>query len=1055
MDQKQASENIPTQTGFPDAQDILMVAPIGVFRSTPEGKFLYVNKALADMYGYPAPEDLVDSVQNIAAELFADPMDGPAVASLLEADGIVKNYECEHIRKDGSRFWASGSIRTVYAEDGNVSHYQGFVTDITNRRKAEENLRESEERFRTLIEAMAEGIVLKDASDRYVHWNQTASEIFGIGIDELKGQTSESFKRQIISEDGSAFHKDDLPSLHTLRTGEPCKDVVMGIRRSHQETIWVKTNTRPYIKTGDDKPGGVIISFADITEQKRIETELLINKLAIDSSINALAMADLDGNLTYVNQAFLDLWGYESPDEVYGRQATLFWKAEKDPARVIDSLRNQGAWKGEMTARRQDGSLFDAQLSANMVLDGKGKPLCMQASFVDITEQKQSEERIRHLNAVLQAYTLVNRIIVHARDMKLLLHEICQALISTRGYHNAWIILLDTDRNVIDWGQAGLDDEFPELLARFQAGRMTQRALNVLSSHLLQVVIDPRDECRDCPLAESYAGKSSLSVRLEVEGFVLGLLTVSIPRNLAGDSEEHELFTNLAGSIAQGLQRLRLENIRRSQRQRLMYFERIISRINDPMSLVSKDYRYIVVNDAYLLTHDKPREEIEGRTVEELVGKDVFHSKIKHYLDTALEGQEVVYEDSFPDRDGLPRNRIMNYYPFLDQDGQVSGIVVTARDITKQKQAELALTKRHKIMAQAEELAGLGSWEWDINNDTWHFSDNWVNIHGCANSQLSTSQLIPIAYPEDKSAIESAFAKAVEEGRPYDIEHRIVRQDTGGVRYVHARGMVELDAAGKPKVMVGAVQDITDRKQAEERIRIINEELQIANAEKDKLFSIIAHDLKSPMSGLVVSTQMLTEQPSIFSEKDFGFLAMELHNTAKNSFELLEDLLQWARMKQGGIDYAPMPSSLTDLLNMGLPTVQDMAKNKEIVLRQDIEPLLTVLVDQPMIKTVIRNILFNAIKFTPRQGEIVVTARQAERKVIISIQDNGMGMNKQLLSSIFTLAKDKCQLGTDGEKGTGLGLVLCKQFIEQHGERIWVESSPGLGTTVYFTLPTA
>ncbi len=226
-----------------------------------------------------------------------------------------------------------------------------------------------------------------------------------------------------------------------------------------------------------------------------------------------------------------------------------------------------------------------------------------------------------------------------------------------------------------------------------------------------------------------------------------------------------------------------------------------------------------------------------------------------------------------------------------------------------------------------------------------------------------------------------------------------------------------------------------------------------ANAEKDMLFTIIAHDLRSPMSGLVTSTELLANQPELFSEKDIRTLTMELHKNAKNTFELLEDLLQWARMSQGGMDYAPTPCTLKEMVNMGLSTAQDLARSKAISIRSDIPHDVTVLVDQPMIKTVIRNILFNALKFTPRGGEIFITARQGGRTVTVAIQDNGMGMNGQVQSLIFSQEKGKRQLGTDGEKGTGLGLVLCKQFIEQHGGKIWVESEPGKGTTVFFTLP--
>ncbi|SMP59040.1 PAS domain S-box-containing protein [Desulfonatronum zhilinae] len=249
------------------------------------------------------------------------------------------------------------------------------------------------------------------------------------------------------------------------------------------------------------------------------------------------------------------------------------------------------------------------------------------------------------------------------------------------------------------------------------------------------------------------------------------------------------------------------------------------------------------------------------------------------------------------------------------------------------------------------------------------------------------------------------------------------------------------------------VREISERKRAEAEIRNKTEQLQHLLAEKDKLFTIIAHDLKSPMSGLVGSTQMLAMEPELFSEQDFRFLAKEMHKNAVNTFELLEDLLQWSRMSQGGIDYAPTSSSLNDLMTMGLSTGQDMARAKDITIRKDFPQGLTVLVDQPMLKTVIRNVLFNAIKFTHRGGEIVIRARQEGRTVRVSIQDNGIGMKEHVLSTLFTLDKEKRQLGTEGEKGTGLGLVLCKQFIEQHGGEIRAESVLGKGTTVCFTLP--
>ncbi|MDZ7796026.1 MAG: PAS domain S-box protein [Candidatus Marinimicrobia bacterium] len=130
--------------------------------------------------------------------------------------------------------------------------------------------------------------------------------------------------------------------------------------------------------------------------------------------------------------------------------------------------------------------------------------------------------------------------------------------------------------------------------------------------------------------------------------------------------------------------------------------------------------------------------------------------------------------------------------------------LTTFMDITERKRAEKAVATQKDIMTQAEELAEMGSWKWDIKNDSWVMSDNWKKIHGIADIQLSTHHLLKIAHPEDTPTIEEAFTRAAENGEPYDIQHRIIRQDTGEIRYVSAKGLTVFDAAGKPKTLVGA-----------------------------------------------------------------------------------------------------------------------------------------------------------------------------------------------------------------------------------------------------------
>ncbi len=248
-------------------------------------------------------------------------------------------------------------------------------------------------------------------------------------------------------------------------------------------------------------------------------------------------------------------------------------------------------------------------------------------------------------------------------------------------------------------------------------------------------------------------------------------------------------------------------------------------------------------------------------------------------------------------------------------------------------------------------------------------------------------------------------------------------------------------------------REMAEREQAEEMIRQVNQQLRISNEDKDRLFSIIAHDLKSPLSGLMTSAQLLSEDIKHFSERDIVQLAAALHSSTSNMMALLEDLMQWARMGQGNLEFTRESSGMRELADISLKSAQGVADLKGIAITSDIPRDMKVMADRPMIKTVIRNLLFNAVKFTPRGGEILVTARQEGDVIQMAVKDNGVGMNKERLSSLFAISKDKLRLGTEGEKGTGLGLVICKQFIEKHGGRIWVESEQGRGTTVFFTLP--
>lgn len=249
-------------------------------------------------------------------------------------------------------------------------------------------------------------------------------------------------------------------------------------------------------------------------------------------------------------------------------------------------------------------------------------------------------------------------------------------------------------------------------------------------------------------------------------------------------------------------------------------------------------------------------------------------------------------------------------------------------------------------------------------------------------------------------------------------------------------------------------QDITIRKKAEEEIRLKNEQLQRINSEKDKFFSIIAHDLRSPFVGLLGLTEIMAENTSHFSQKELVNISNSLNESAKNLFKLLENLLEWAQIQKGETSFSPQDMPLFNLVSQNIEILRHTALKKEINIINKVQETLEAYLDEKMINTVLRNLLSNAVKFTDRNGEVIVSAKKAENETIeVSVRDTGVGIPEKDVKRLFKLEEKVCSIGTGGEPSTGLGLLLCKEFVEKHGGKIWVESELGKGSTFYFTLP--
>jgi len=253
--------------------------------------------------------------------------------------------------------------------------------------------------------------------------------------------------------------------------------------------------------------------------------------------------------------------------------------------------------------------------------------------------------------------------------------------------------------------------------------------------------------------------------------------------------------------------------------------------------------------------------------------------------------------------------------------------------------------------------------------------------------------------------------------------------------------------------VLSIIREITDRKRAEKALKINESRLRELNATKDKFFSIIAHDLKSPFNNILGFSELLKDEAHELNIDSIIQYAGFINSSTQHTYDLLENLLKWARVQQGMIPYEPTSILLSQLVDTEIQGVMINAIQKNIDLIEVIQENLSIKADINMLSIVLRNLITNAIKFTPKNGKVKVVAKVLETQVEVSISDTGIGMTHKAIQNLFKIETSFSTRGTENEMGTGLGLLLCKEFISKHGGKIWVDSEVGKGSTFSFSIP--
>jgi PAS domain S-box-containing protein len=397
--------------------------------------------------------------------------------------------------------------------------------------------------------------------------------------------------------------------------------------------------------------------------------------------------------------------------------------------------------------------------------------------------------------------------------------------------------------------------------------------------------------------------------------------------------------------------------------------------------------------------------------------------------------------------------------PLFGDDGSLLGIAGVHRDISARRRIEIALARERELLRQAEHMAQIGSWEWNVGIDSWMFSPSWLRLHGAEGCPPQTwDDLRAIAHPDDLKTILQALDDALERTGIYDLEHRIIRRTDGTIRSVRARGLVERDSRGQAEILYGVVQDITEQKQHEAQLRHAYLAAEKANAAKSEFLAHMSHEIRTPLNGLLGLVQIMSRENLTDDQRE---ILSRLYGAGESLVHILNDILDLSKIEAGQLPIEQCPFELGLLLNKidGIYRGRTHEAGLELRIDASLAPTGLLSGDARRLEQILANLVDNALKFT-RQGTIIVGVKAIEAyetavRLRFEVRDTGIGIAPETLSQLFTPFTQADTNITRRFGGTGLGLSISKRLAELMGGTIGVESRVGHGSLFWFELPLA
>jgi PAS domain S-box-containing protein len=995
---------------------LLEAAPDAMVVVNEGGEIVLLNLQAEKQFGYRRDELLGQKVKNIIPVGFAERLvaDGLRSAEEALAQQIGTGIELTGRRKDETEFPIELMLSPLGSAEGIL--VTAAIRDISVRKAAEKHLGQMEGRYRGLLEAAPDAMVVVNEGGEIVLLNLQAEKQFGYRRDELLGQKvkniiPEGFAERLIA-DGTRTAAEAL--AQQIGTGIE----LIGQRKDGSE-FPLELMLSPL-----GSAEGILVTAAirDISVRKAAEKHLgqMEGRYRglLEAAPDAMVVVNEGGEIVLLNLQAEKQFGYRR-DELLGQKVKNIIPegfAERliaDGTRTAaEALAQQIGTGIELIGQRKDGSQFPIELMLSPLQSDEG--ILVTAAIRNISVRKAAEGQFSQLEVRYST----------------LLESAPDAILISGGDSRILMVNAETERS-FGYSRAELigqpvtmlmPSRFWETGAKFEPGNSNELRTRPVSKNL------------------EFFGLRRDGSEFPIE---LTLRNMATPKGTVYFSAMRDVSERM----------LAIETLRASEER----FRLLVNGIED-YALLTLD------TSGRVATWNNGAERLKGFTSADILGQHfsrfytaeaIAEGKPEAELRTAATQGRVEGEGWRLRKDGTRFWADVVISALRDDTGELRGFANLTRDVTARRTAEDALRLSEERHRMAVEVAQMGTWIWKIQPDEVTWSDEFRALFGLSSdATLTYDEITKYIHPDDLQRMNERVKSALEQGTPYDFEYRVIWPDAS-VHWIASRGRVQRDGDGSPTEMQGVIMDVTDRRQAQEALKYREEserrsaELMRSNDDLQQFAYVAAHDLQEPLRMVASYTQLLGQRYKGRLDADADeFIAFAVGGAHRMQL-LIADLLAYCRVGTSGKEF--QMTSSTDALDEALANLMGAVEESRGVITHDVLP--DVMADRSQLTQLFQNIIGNAIKYRSTEPpRIHVSAKKNRaREWVFSMRDNGLGIDPQYFEKIFEMFQ---RLHRREEfSGTGIGLTLCKKIAERHGGRIWVEANAGPGSTFHLALP--